>query len=83
MVSFHAYAQELLDRGQPSDITQAACELHDRATELLGNDVTAVKYHPPHVTFTHLDVTQMKRLKLLGRVTVATGTEPVQPVDKE
>jgi len=51
MESFHTYSQELLDKGQPSDITRAACELHDRATELMSNDVTAVKYHPHHVTF--------------------------------
>ena len=76
MESFHTYAQELLEKGRPSDITGAACELHDRATELLSNDVTAVKYHPPHVTFTPVDVMQVKRLKLIGKVTVATGTEP-------
>ena len=35
MESFHAYSRELLDKGRPSDITRAACELHDRATELL------------------------------------------------
>ena len=54
--SFHTYSRELLDKGRPSDITQAACELHDRATELLNNDVTAVKYRPPHVTFTPTDL---------------------------
>jgi len=76
MESFHTYAQELLDKGEPSDITRAACELHDRAIELLGNDVTMSKYHPLHVTFAPVDITQVKRLKLIGRVTVATGTEP-------
>ena len=76
MESFHTYSGELLDKGRPSDITRAACELHDRATELLGNDVTAVKYHPHHVTFTPADVTQIKSLNLIGKVTVATGTEP-------
>ena len=44
MESFHGYLQELLDKGRPSDITRAARELHDRATELLDSDVTAVKY---------------------------------------
>jgi len=28
MESFHAYSRELLDKGRPSDITRAACELH-------------------------------------------------------
>ena len=70
--SFHTYSQELLDKGRPSDITRAACELHDRATELLNNDVTAVKYCPPHVTFTPADVTQVERLQLVGKLTVRT-----------
>jgi len=73
MESFHTYSRELLDKGRPSDITRAACQLHDRATELLYNDVTAVKYHPPQVTFTPGDVTQIKRLDLIGKVTVTTG----------
>ena len=34
MERFHTYSRELLDKGRPSDITRAACELHDRATEL-------------------------------------------------
>ena len=74
--SFHTYSRELLDKGRPSDITRAACELHDRATELLNNDVTAVTYRPPHVTFTPADVTQVKRLNLIGKLAVTTGYEP-------
>ena len=69
MESFHRYSRELLDKGRPSDITRAACELHDRATELLDTDVTAVKYYPPHVTFTPADVTQINCLNLIGKVT--------------
>ena len=76
MESFHTYSRELLDKGRPSDITRAACELHDRATELLNNDVTAVKYRPPHVTFTPVDVTQVKLLNLIGKVTLASGDQP-------
>ena len=74
--SFHAYSLELLDKGRPSDITRAACELHDRATELLNNDVTAVKYRPPQVTFTPADVTQVKRLSLIGKVNVTSRNQP-------
>jgi len=74
--SFHAYSRELLDKGRPSDITRAACELHDRATELLDNDVTAVKFHPPHVTFTPAYVTQVKRLSLVGKVTITAEDHP-------
>jgi len=73
MESFHTYSRELLEKGRPSDITRAACELHDRATELLGNDVTAVKYHPPHVTFTPADVTY---LNLIGKLTITTENQP-------
>jgi len=77
MESFHSYSRELLDKGRPSDITRAACELHDRATELLGNDVTAVKYRPPpHVTFSPADVTQIKRLNLIGKISIITENQP-------
>ena len=69
---FCSDSQELLGR-RASDITRAGCELHDRATELLNNDLSsAVKYHPPHVTFTPADVTQVERLNLIGKLTVRT-----------
>ena len=75
--SFHTYLRELLDKGRPSDITQAGCELHDRATELLDkNDGTAVKYRPPHVTFIPANVTQVKRLNLIGKLYVRTEDQP-------
>jgi len=74
--SFHTYSRELLDKGRPSDITRAARELHNRATELLDSDVTAVKYRPPHVNFIPADVTQIKRLNLIGKLTVSTENEP-------
>ena len=74
-VEFCTDSQELLDKGRPSDITRAGCELHDRATELL-DSVTAVKYRPPHVTFTPADVTQVQRLSLIGKLTVGTDNQP-------
>jgi len=70
--SFLKYSRELLEKGQPSDITRAGCELRDRATEILGSEVTAVKYRPPHVTFTPADVTQVKRLNLIGELIVTS-----------
>ena len=76
MESFHTHSQELQDKGRPSDITRAACELHDRATELLSKDVTAVEYHSPHVNFTPADVTQVKLLSLIGNLTVTTEEQP-------
>jgi len=74
--SFHTESRELLDKDRPSDITRAACELHDRARELLSSDFPAVKYHPPHVTFTPADVTQVKRINLIGKITVKTEEQP-------
>jgi len=70
--SFHTYSRELLDKGRLSDITRAASELHNRAKELLDNGVTAVKYRPPHLTFTPADVTQVERLSLIGKLTIRT-----------
>jgi len=74
---FCADSQELLGK-RPSDVTRAACELHDRATELLDNDIAAVKYRPPYVTFTFTpaDVTQVKRLSLIGKLTVRREEQP-------
>jgi len=76
MENFRTRSRALLDKGRPSDITREADELHDRATELLSqsNDVTAVKYCPPHVTYTPADVTQVKRLSVVGELT--TETQP-------
>ena len=75
MESLHTYSRELLDKGRPSDVTRAARELHERAQELLNNDVTAVQYHPPHVTFTPADVTQMKRFTLIGKLAITTNEQ--------
>jgi len=80
MKSFHAYSRELLDKGRPNDITRAACELHDRATQLLKSDVTAVKYRPPYVTFTPADVTQVKRLSLIGELVTTAGRPTGRPL---
>ena len=75
MESFHTYSRELLDKGRPSDITRAASELHKRKTELLDNDVTSVQYCPPHVTFTPADVTQLKPLQLIGKLSASRLAE--------
>ena len=75
MESFHAYSRELLEKGRPSDVTRAASELHERATELLGSDVTSVQYHPPRVTFRPFDVSRFKHLTLVGKVTVTAGNQ--------
>jgi len=75
MESFHAYSRKLLDKGRSSDVTRAASELHKRATELLNNDVTSVQYDKPHVTFTPVDMNQLKHLNLIGKVTASTGNQ--------
>jgi len=76
MESFRTYSRELLDKGKPSDITVSASELHKRALELLHDDVTTVQYCPAHLTFTPADVTQVKRLNLIGVVTLALKKQP-------
>jgi len=70
MESYHTYSRELLDKGRPSDVTQAAVELHKRATELLEYDVSSVQYRPPHVTFTPADVTRVTNVQLIGKLNV-------------
>jgi len=75
MESFHTYSRELLDKGRPSDVTRAAVELQNRATELLNNDVSSVQYRPPHVTFTPVDVTQMIPLQLIGKLSVMDSSD--------
>jgi len=82
MESFHTRSRELLDKGRTSDMTRAARELHERAQELLNNDVTAVHCHPPRVTFTPADVTQVKRFNLIGRLAVITEEQPDEPLPK-
>ena len=72
---FSRDSRQLLDKDRPNDITRAACELHDRATELL-NTVTAVQYHPPDMTFIPADVTQVKRRNLIGNITITTDEQP-------
>ena len=78
MERFHTDMRELLDKGRPCDITRAACELRHRAAELLDYDLKsiAVKFNPPHVTFTPADVTQVKCLNLIGKLTVTTEEQP-------
>ena len=75
MESFHTYSRELLDKGRPSDVTRAAVELQNRATELLNNDVSSVQYRPPHMTFTPVDVTQMIPLQLIGKLSVMDSSD--------
>jgi len=82
MESFHAYSQELLCKGRPSDLTRAACELHIRAMELLQNDVTTLNNRPPHVTFTPADVTQLTCPKLVGNLTIGSRNLPGMTLSK-
>jgi len=72
MESFHAYSRELLDKGQPSDITRAANELHSRSTELLDRDI---HFCLPQLTFTPADVTQLTSLQLIGKLNVVKSRE--------
>jgi len=76
MKSYHKYTQELQDKGQSCDITREACELHDRATELLGKGNPTVEYQPRYVTFAPADVTQVIYLNLIGKLMITAEDEP-------
>jgi len=75
MKSFHAYSRQLVDKGRPSDVTRAASELHKTATALLDSDVTSVQYDQRHMTFTPVDINQLKYLNLIGKVTASNGNQ--------
>jgi len=74
MESFHAYSRELLEKGQPSDVTREASELHTRATELLHHDVTTFNFRPRRVTFTSVDITELNNSNLVGTFRDFPGT---------
>jgi len=77
MESFNTRSRDLMSKGRPIDIIRVADELHDQATELLSNTVPTMEYRLPHVTFTPADVTQVKRLNVIGKLTITT--EDQQP----
>ena len=52
---------ELKSEGSPSDITQAANDVHERADELLQTYVIPSEYHAPTFAFTPVNIDQLLR----------------------
>ena len=59
MESFRTSTLELRSKGSPSDITEAANEVHERAKELLESYVIPSEYHAPSHTFTPVNVDEL------------------------
>ena len=59
--SFRTSSSELRSKGSPSDITQAANDVCNRAKELLQNYAIPDEYHAPSYTFTHGNIDEFLR----------------------
>ena len=64
MESFRTRSLELRSKGSPSDITQAANDVHERAKQLLQTYVIPSEYHAPSYKFTPGDIDE----NFFGRV---------------
>ena len=53
---FRTSSLELRSKGSPSDITQAAIDVHERAKELLQTYVIPSEYHAPSYKFTPVNI---------------------------
>ena len=61
MESFRTSSLELRSKGSPSDITQAANDIHQRAQELLQAYVIPSEYHAPSYEFTPVNIGELLR----------------------
>ena len=61
MENFRTSSLELRSKGSPSDITQAANDVHDRAKKLLQTWVIPGEYHAPSYTFTPVNIDELLR----------------------
>jgi len=70
MENFRTSSLELRSKGSPSDITQAANDVHDRAKKLLQTWVIPGEYHAPSYTFTPVNIDELLRdnQNLIGHV---------------
>ena len=70
MESFIASSLELRSKGSPSDITQAANDVRDRAKELLHTWVIPGEYHAPSYKFAPVNIDELLRddQNLIGHV---------------
>ena len=80
MESFITSTLELRSKGSPSDITQAASDVRDRAKELLQTWVIPGKYHAPSYKFTPVNIDELLRddQNFIGHV--SRGEVPGTPV---
>jgi len=62
MESFRTSSLELMSKGSPSDITQAANNVHERAKELLQTYVIPTEYHAPSYKFTPVNIHRILEL---------------------
>jgi len=61
MESFRTRSLELRSKGSPSDITQAANDVHERAKQLLQTYVIPNEYHAPSYKFTPGNIDELLR----------------------
>ena len=61
MESFRTSSLELRSKGSPSDITQAANDVHERAQELLQTYIIPREYHAPSYKFTPANIDEWLR----------------------
>jgi len=61
MESFRTSSLELRSKGSPSDVTQAANDVHERAKELLETHVIPSEYHAPSYKFTPVNIDELLR----------------------
>jgi len=61
MESFRTSSLDLRSKGSPSDITQAASDVRERAKELMETYVIPSEYHAPSYTFTLVNIDELLR----------------------
>jgi len=70
MENFRTSSLELRSKGSPSDITQTANDIHERAKQLLETYVIPSEYHAPSYKFTPVNIDELLRddQNLIGHV---------------
>jgi len=76
MESFRTSSLELMSTSSPSDITQAANDVHERAKELLQTYVIPSEYHAPIYKFTPANIDELLRddQNFIGHVVEVTDS---------
>ena len=76
METFRTSSSELKSKGSPSDITQAANDIHQRARELLQTHVIPSEYHASSYKFTPVNIDELLRddQNFIGHVVAVTDS---------